>query len=231
MLPEPKVSRRMISVTGIDRSPAFAVECLVRARPAEFTDENFWMRRLDAVGHTEDLVDLVHRVIRIALDVELDECRVAVLTDLPVACERRADVCDRGKLFQRVNRVGDRGRECGSWIVNRALSTSTTSPTGCSNSVATIFHSDPLRRSRRYLDRSFRSRSQFRARTRRRQIRASPRSRVSGASRSNDPCGERGPFEIASRRRPYRASSFQLTPLTTRVNLPAGPGCAFRIGD
>jgi hypothetical protein len=121
LLPEPKVSRRMIRVTGIDRSPAFAVECLVRARPAEFTDENFWMRRLDAVGHTEDLVDLVHRVIRIALDVELDECRVAVLTDLPVACERRADVCDRGKLFSESIESVIAAENAGSWIVNRAL--------------------------------------------------------------------------------------------------------------
>ena len=71
-----------------------SLELLVGTAVAELTDEELRMRRLRLVDGGEDGIDLRHRVVRVAADLEIDQGRAAVFGDLPAVLrhERRADV-------------------------------------------------------------------------------------------------------------------------------------------
>ena len=65
------------------------------------------------VDSVENRADLVHRLVGVAADLELDERRVPVWRDLArvVRVERRANVLDRVERLEPRDDVRDRGRE------------------------------------------------------------------------------------------------------------------------
>ena len=118
----PNATIRMISVIGTEIEPGLLEilhegrrDLLVRARVAELADEERGMSRLDRGHLGHDRVDLVHGLVELAADLEVDDRRVPVLGDLRGVglSERRADVDHLLERVEQGRRVFDRGRELG----------------------------------------------------------------------------------------------------------------------
>ena len=116
----PNATTRMISVIGIENTPALArssandgVDRLRGARVPELTDEEARMRALRVGDGVEDRADLVAGLVLVAADVELDERGVLALRDLAGVAgrERRADVLNRRHLRHARDDVLDRSGE------------------------------------------------------------------------------------------------------------------------
>ena len=205
----PKTTSRMISVTGIESSPAFlrssmkaASTSLSALTPNEPMNSSGCAAWTSSTAATTGSI-FVGGVVRIADDVEVDERGAPGLADLAgvLGVERRLDVRDRVERGDSGDDVFDRGRE-GRILDGQRVALDEDALAGRLHELLVQEACRPgrIRPPRTWPARSWSCRRRCRPRMRRRRTRASRRWRSSGAVRSSGPSVRPGWSAFSARR-------------------------------